>query len=139
MVRFFPSSKPSVFNSAKNACCWAATLATLRLGPRMPMRQTLPACCARAASGHPATPLPRSAMNSRRLMGLSQGQGSRTKYSRCWGGSVGFSSTTLDEDRRLEVGPWSLDVVAYVVAVLLQRELAACASRAHISQESARS
>src|SRR5262245_30252780 len=28
-------------------------------------------CCARAASGHPATPLPRSAMNSRRLMGLT--------------------------------------------------------------------
>src|SRR5262245_21206908 len=28
-------------------------------------------CCARAAIGHPATPLPRSAMNSRRLMGLS--------------------------------------------------------------------
>src|SRR5262249_1043515 len=67
---------------------------------------------------------PSSDMNSRRLMGLSQGQGSRTKYSRCWGGSVGFCSTTLDEDRRLEVGPWSLDVVAYVVAVLLRRELA---------------
>jgi hypothetical protein len=27
-----------------------------------------------------------------------------------------------DQDRRLEVGPWSLDVVAYVVAVLLRRE-----------------
>ena len=27
-----------------------------------------------------------------------------------------------DKDRRLEVGPWSLDVVAYVVAVLLRRE-----------------
>src|SRR5258706_5797223 len=27
-----------------------------------------------------------------------------------------------DKDRRLEVGPWSLDVVAYVVAVLLWRE-----------------
>src|SRR5258708_37962442 len=26
-----------------------------------------------------------------------------------------------DKDRRLEVGPWSLDVVAYVVAVLLRR------------------
>jgi hypothetical protein len=29
------------------------------------------ACCAHAASGHAATPLPRSAMNSRRLMGLT--------------------------------------------------------------------
>ena len=29
-----------------------------------------------------------------------------------------------DKDRRLEVGPWSLDVVAYVVAVLLRRESA---------------
>src|SRR5262249_43947592 len=27
-----------------------------------------------------------------------------------------------DKDRRLEVGPWSLDVVAYAVAVLLRRE-----------------
>ena len=27
-----------------------------------------------------------------------------------------------DKDRRLEVGPWSLAVVAYVVAVLLRRE-----------------
>src|SRR6266404_6263079 len=27
-----------------------------------------------------------------------------------------------DQDRQLEVGPWSLDVVAYVVAVLLRRE-----------------
>jgi hypothetical protein len=28
-------------------------------------------CCARAASGHAAAELPRSAMNSRRLMGLT--------------------------------------------------------------------
>jgi hypothetical protein len=27
-----------------------------------------------------------------------------------------------DKDRRLAVGPWSLDVVAYVVALLLRRE-----------------
>ncbi len=27
-----------------------------------------------------------------------------------------------DKDRRLEVGPWSLDLVAYVVAVLPRRE-----------------
>src|SRR5260370_18226221 len=29
-----------------------------------------------------------------------------------------------DKDRRLEVGPWSLDLVAYAVAVLLRGELA---------------
>jgi|GraSoiStandDraft_14_1057315.scaffolds.fasta_scaffold486985_2 hypothetical protein len=29
-----------------------------------------------------------------------------------------------DKDRRLEVGPWSLNIVAYAVAVFLWRELA---------------
>src|SRR5262245_60173842 len=45
------------------------------------MRATLPDCCARAASGHAVTPLPRSAMNSRRLMGFSQTT-DQNKYSR---------------------------------------------------------
>src|SRR5262249_48104827 len=35
--------------------------------PSQPIRQTLPDCCARAASGHAAAP-PMSVMNSRRLM-----------------------------------------------------------------------
>src|SRR5262249_35545265 len=38
----------------------------------MPIRGILLACCARAASGHAAAPVPRSAMNCRRLIGLSQ-------------------------------------------------------------------
>jgi hypothetical protein len=38
--------------------------------PRNPMVGTLPACCARAASGHASVP-PSSVMNSRRLMGAS--------------------------------------------------------------------
>jgi hypothetical protein len=52
-----------------------------------PIRRIPLGCCARAASGHAAAP-PSSVMKSRRLMGLPQGQGSRTKYSRCWSGSV---------------------------------------------------
>src|SRR5262249_47779562 len=59
--------------------------------------------------------------------------------SKCWGlPSRAFETNPLDElrivlalaaadlnqHRRLEVDPWSLDVVAYVVAVLLRRELA---------------
>jgi hypothetical protein len=43
---------------------------------------SLPGCCARAASGQPAKLLPRNAMNSRRLMGLTPRQGSRSKYNR---------------------------------------------------------
>jgi hypothetical protein len=42
---------------------------------------TFPACCARAASGQPAKPLPRNAMNSRRLMGLTLRLGLRANYS----------------------------------------------------------
>jgi len=61
--------------------------------PKSPMVGSFDDCCARAASGQPVTPLPRSAMNSRRLMGLTPGQGSRNyKYSRCWGGSVARSA-----------------------------------------------
>jgi hypothetical protein len=37
--------------------------------PRNPIVGNFAACCARDASGHPATPLQRSAMNFRRLMG----------------------------------------------------------------------
>jgi hypothetical protein len=39
--------------------------------------------CARAASGHPATPLPTSAMNSRRLMGRTPRLKDEGKVSRC--------------------------------------------------------
>src|SRR5262249_51476505 len=56
------------------------------VAPRKPMVGTLVDRCAFAASGHAAAP-PRSAMKSRRLMGLPQGQGSRTKYSTSWIGS----------------------------------------------------
>src|SRR5262245_18905477 len=43
-----------------------------RVPARMyPTRGVLPGCCACAASGHTATLLPTSAMNSRRLMGLT--------------------------------------------------------------------
>jgi hypothetical protein len=38
--------------------------------PSSPIVGNLPACCARAASGHAATPLPSRAMNCRRLMGF---------------------------------------------------------------------
>jgi len=37
---------------------------------------------------------------------------------------LALDATDLNQHRRLEVGPWSLDVVAYVVAVLVRRELA---------------
>src|SRR5262245_17426133 len=40
----------------------------------------VPACCARAASGQPTKLPPKNPMN-RRLMGLTQGYGSRTNYS----------------------------------------------------------
>src|SRR5262245_21186845 len=39
----------------------------LALAPKNPMVGSLPACCARAASGHAAAP-PSKAMNSRRFM-----------------------------------------------------------------------
>ena len=69
MFRFLPSLKPSAFNSAKKTWCWAAVERELRLGPSIPTRQILPACCARAASGQPAAVPPTSVMNSRRLTG----------------------------------------------------------------------
>src|SRR5262249_21479987 len=37
---------------------------------------------------------------------------------------LALGAADLNQHRRLEVGPWSLDVMAYVVAVLLRRELA---------------
>ena len=37
---------------------------------------------------------------------------------------LALDAADLNQHRRLEIGPWSLDVVAYVVAVLLRRELA---------------
>src|SRR5262245_47867095 len=40
------------------------------------------ACCARAASGHATAAPPSSVMNSRRLMGFPEGQGSQMNYSR---------------------------------------------------------
>ena len=47
------------------------------------MRRTVLGCCARAASGHAAAELLRSAMNSRRLMGADpKAQDHGTKYSR---------------------------------------------------------
>src|SRR5262245_48847581 len=48
-----------------------------------PIRQILSGCCACALIGSTAAALS-AAMNSRRLMGLTSGQGSRTKYSRFW-------------------------------------------------------
>src|SRR5262249_24025510 len=60
--------------------------ATADPGSRNPITG-IAGCCACAASGHPATPLLRSAMNSRRLIGLSPGQGSQTKYIRSYSGS----------------------------------------------------
>src|SRR5262245_29076643 len=68
------------------------------------MRGTLPACCARAASGHPTTPLPRSAMNSRRLMGLTPRLGSQTNYSTVHRGKKRSLKAESGQSRRLAFG-----------------------------------
>src|SRR5262245_57349454 len=54
--------------------------------PKRPTVGSLPACCARAASGHAAAVPPSIDMNSRRFIASSQGQRSLIKYSRSWSG-----------------------------------------------------
>ena len=64
--------RPSIHPSSRSRCSKAATHwpAVERVCPlRNPMVGNLPACCARAASGHAAAALPSSVMNERRLMG----------------------------------------------------------------------
>jgi len=67
--------------AAERPRCGACT-GSLSASPRKRPMRRIRSACARAASGHPATPLPTSAMNSRRLMGLTPRPGSQTKYSR---------------------------------------------------------
>src|SRR5262245_36143785 len=66
-MRFWPSLKPSSRNCAKKAWYKVEANGVLRLGPRTPIRTTVLACCARAASGQAAAP-PSSVMNARRFM-----------------------------------------------------------------------
>jgi len=57
------------------------------------MRRSFSGCCARAASGHPAKPPPRSAMNSRRLMGAyPKAKDHEPIISRCITAESGHSS-----------------------------------------------
>src|SRR5262249_37940620 len=51
-------------------------------GMSTPIRRICSPCCARAASGQATAALPSSVMKSRRLIGPTPGQASRTNYSR---------------------------------------------------------
>jgi hypothetical protein len=84
MATFWPSINPLSLRPLRNAVkkgVHSAGEARLR-NPTTGIAD----CCARAASGHAAAALPRSVMNSRRLIGSSPSQGSRIKYSRSWRG-----------------------------------------------------
>src|SRR5271154_5193946 len=67
MVR--PSIQPSSRNRSTKAAVHALQIEAS--APRNPTVGSLPACCARAASGHVAAPPPTSVMNSRRLIGCA--------------------------------------------------------------------
>jgi len=62
--------RPSIQPSSRNRCTKASVhvlWAEAGMTPKNPMVGSLPACCARAASGHVAAAPPSSVMNSRRL------------------------------------------------------------------------
>src|SRR6516165_8794280 len=67
MMRFFSSVYPSSARPRRNALM-SADLAASPVVSSMPMRQTLPAGCARAARVHAAAAPPMSVMNARRLV-----------------------------------------------------------------------
>ena len=76
--------RPSIQPSSRNRCTKGATHWLSNEGVLMPMNPIVgnfAGCCARAASGHAAAP-PSRVIRSRRLMGLTRGQGSEPKYSR---------------------------------------------------------
>jgi len=52
----------------RQACPPRAALGWPDHSPEKPMRETVPACCARAASGHAAAAPPMSVMKSRRVI-----------------------------------------------------------------------
>ncbi len=58
------------------ACCHMAAMTAEEavFAPRNPMVGSLPACCARAASGHAAAAPPRTVMKSRRFIGSPRGR-----------------------------------------------------------------
>jgi hypothetical protein len=62
-------------NSSQALAKYAQTAAVVSgdLESRNPISGIADGCCARAASGQPAKLLPGNAMNSRRLMGVTQG------------------------------------------------------------------
>ena len=68
--------RPSIQPRSRSRCTKAATdwlVAVGVLGPKNPMTGCFAACCARAASGNAAAALPRSVMNSRRLIVAPEG------------------------------------------------------------------
>src|SRR6516164_5175271 len=104
MVKFLPSLKPNAFNSAKKAWYCAAVARASRLGPRIPMRQTLSGCCAPAASGHAVAELTIPLMKSRRRITAPKAQDCadlRSNYSRVlrqakWGSGVSLHSSNSE-------------------------------------------
>src|SRR5215467_7576539 len=80
MDRFFPSVQPRCWSASRKALSIAGSGDT---APITATRQTLPVCCAHAASGHEAAALPTIVMNSRRLMGYPSSQGLTLAYGVC--------------------------------------------------------
>src|SRR5262249_8720708 len=77
MDRFIPSVQPRCWSASRKALSIAGSGDT---APITATRQTLPVCCARAASGHEAAALPTIVMNSRRLMDYLSSQGLTLAY-----------------------------------------------------------
>ena len=82
ICRLPPTLQPNSSSRLRNAATQPFVSASPATPISTPIRRTPSRCCARAESGHPATPQPRNAMNSGRLMGLPKAKDQRSKYSR---------------------------------------------------------